>query len=105
MNDTQGMILGLLTRGPRTGGEINRAAKGLAEFWTYTKSQTYRELRTLQAAGLIKAGKPNRQNSVVYSLAARGRKEFNAWLQKPGKVTIRDSERLRKHLTTYATEG
>lgn len=81
-------ILGLLSYGPMTGYELNRAFHAsLAFFWKATMSQVYRELKQMEQKGWVSAttiiqhnGKPNKKE---YTLTQEGREAFVRWLAGP----------------------
>ncbi len=91
LNATQGSLLGFLHDGPLTGWDlIRRVEGGLSRFWNVTSSHVYRELRVLEARGLIEAGEPEVRDRVPFSITASGRKEFRQWIQRsPGSEQIR----------------
>ncbi len=91
LNATQGSVLGFLCDGPMTGWEVlQRVERGLARFWNVTPSHVYRELRTLEERGLIKAQAPGVRDRVAYSITAAGRRAFERWIsQPPGPEQIR----------------
>ncbi len=91
LNATQGSVLGFLCDGPMTGWDVlQRVERGLARFWNVTPSHVYRELRTLEERGLIKARAPGVRDRVAYSVTAAGRRAFEHWIsQPPGEEQIR----------------
>jgi DNA-binding PadR family transcriptional regulator len=91
LNATQGSVLGFLCDGPMTGWDVlQRVERGLARFWNVTPSHVYRELRTLEERGLIKAHTPGVRDRVAYSITAAGRRAFQQWIsQPPGPEQIR----------------
>jgi DNA-binding PadR family transcriptional regulator len=108
MNDTQGMILGFLSLGiPMNGGELNRAAQQpeIREFWSSTKSQVYREIDNLLEAKLVKARARGPRNGRPVQITAKGLKAYRAWLERDGKVLIRDGVKLRKHFRGLGATG
>ena len=63
LNATQGSLLGFLHDGPKTGWDLLQEVEGgLDRFWNITSSHVYRELRTLEDRGLVKAAPPGRAN-------------------------------------------
>ncbi len=84
LNSTSAALLGLLLDGPMTGGQLVAAAEQrLGSFWSVTRSQVYRELPALAAAGLVKAGKPGERSSQPYAVTPAGRRAFAGWLSEP----------------------
>lgn len=91
LNPTAASLLGLLHGGPMTGWELVSAAEtAIGPFWSLTRSQVYRELAAMSAAGLLEAGPPGRRDARPYTLTTDGRAAFAAWLQRgPDAETIR----------------
>ena len=91
LNATQGSLLGFLHDGPRTGWDLLQAVKaGLDRFWNITSSHVYRELRTLEDRGLVRADAPGRRDRRPYTITAAGRRAFRAWLHdEPAPEQIR----------------
>lgn len=113
LNATQGSLLGFLSDGPMTGWDVlQRVERGLARFWNVTPSHVYRELRTLEERGLIRAHAPGVRDRVAYSVTVAGRRAFERWISEPpGPEQIRfpllvtlwfgrhvDPDRLRQFL-------
>lgn len=87
VNATAAALLGLLHAGPMTGGQLVAAAgEQFGAFFTVTRSQVYRELPVLAAAGLLKQGCTGARTSRSYTITAAGRRAFHAWLGGPGGV-------------------
>jgi DNA-binding PadR family transcriptional regulator len=85
VNATAAALLGLLHDGPMTGGQLVAAAgEGLGSFFAVTRSQVYRELPVMAAAGLLKRGKRGARSSQQYAITAAGRRSFTAWLRSGG---------------------
>ncbi|MHA6780568.1 PadR family transcriptional regulator [Pseudonocardia saturnea] len=81
VNATAAALLGLLHSGPMSGGQlVALAAERFGSFFAVTRSQVYRELPALTAAGLLKPGKQGPRASQQYSITAAGRRSFAAWL-------------------------
>src|SRR5438552_16084435 len=91
LNATQGSLLGCLHGGPRAGWDLlQEVERGLSRFWNITSSHVYRELRTLEARRLIRAGAPGARDRRPFTLTAAGKREFRAWIaQAPGPEQIR----------------
>ena len=88
-------ILGLLSREPQSGYDLNRAFNSsIVYFWYADQSQIYRTLDRLEADGAISTqvipqnGRPDRR---VHSLTESGRAELDAWLMSPLEpATVKD---------------
>ena len=88
-------ILGLLSRQPQSGYDLNRAFNSsIVYFWYADQSQIYRTLDRLEADGAIstrvipQSGRPDRR---VHSLTESGRAELDAWLMSPLEpATVKD---------------
>ncbi|MGE3288728.1 MAG: PadR family transcriptional regulator [Pseudonocardia sp.] len=91
LNPTAASLLGLLHHGPMTGWElVSSAQTAIGPFWSLTRSQVYRELSAMTAAGLLEAGPRGRRDARPYALTADGRAAFAAWLERgPDAETIR----------------
>ncbi|MGH2718909.1 MAG: PadR family transcriptional regulator [Actinomycetota bacterium] len=91
INPTAASLLGFLYWQPMSGGEIERAVEAsVGRFWSLTRSQVYRELAALAAAGLVKVGPVGPRRRQPYKLTAKGKKAFLRWLQEePGPDLIR----------------
>ena len=91
LNATQGSLLGFLHDGPMTGWDLlQQIQSGLARFWNITTSHVYRELRTLEERGLVRAGAPGARDRRPFTITAAGRRAFTAWMnEEPGAEQIR----------------
>jgi DNA-binding PadR family transcriptional regulator len=91
LNATQGSLLGFLHDGPMTGWDLLRQIQsGLARFWNITTSHVYRELRTLEERGLVRAGAPGARDRRPFAITAAGRRAFRAWMkEEPGAEQMR----------------
>lgn len=91
MNATAASLLGFLHERPMSGWDLLATAEVLiGDFWSITRSQVYRELAAMEAAGLIVAGPPGPRERRPYELTDAGRSAFRAWLQQPpGSEQIR----------------
>ena len=90
-NATQASVLGFLHEGPATGWDlIEEVRRGLARFWNVTSSHVYRELKTLEARGFVKAGAAGARDRRPFSITPAGRRAFARWIrQEPGPEQIR----------------
>ncbi len=85
VNATAAALLGLLHEGPMSGGQLVAAAgERFGSFFAVTRSQVYRELPVLAAAGLLKKGKQGARSSQQFAITAAGRRSFTAWLCSGG---------------------
>ena len=91
LNATAAALLGFLHETPMSGWDLHTTADTLiGDFWTVTRSQVYRELAAMEAAGLVVAGPPGPRDRRPYELTDAGRSAFREWLQRPpGSEQIR----------------
>jgi DNA-binding PadR family transcriptional regulator len=91
VNPTQASLLGFLHGGPKTGWDLlTEVSRGLSRFWNVTSSHVYRELKTLEARGLITAGPTGPRDKRPYTITDAGRDAFAAWLrEEPGAEQVR----------------
>lgn len=91
INATAASLLGFLHSGPMTGWELDAAVEGsIANFWNVTRSQVYRELRTLADMGYVKAGDTGPRDRQPYAITESGRAAFADWIVRdPGPPIIR----------------
>lgn len=91
VNATSASLLGYLYWRPMSGGEIVAAVEGsVGHFWNVTRSQIYRELQALDAAGLVAVGETGPRRRRPYAITEAGRAAVLAWLhQDPGPDLIR----------------
>jgi DNA-binding PadR family transcriptional regulator len=81
VNSTAAALLGLLHAGPMTGGQLVTAASDrFGAFFSVTRSQVYRELPALAAAGLLRPGDQGPRASQQYALTPAGKRAFKSWL-------------------------
>jgi DNA-binding PadR family transcriptional regulator len=107
VNSTAAALLGLLHAGPMTGGQLVAAATDrFGAFFSVTRSQVYRELPTLTAAGLLRLGEQGPRASQQYVLTPAGKRAFRSWLvDDTGADTLRSPLVLRLlHAGTLPTE-
>ncbi len=97
VNATAAALLGLLHEGPMSGGQLVAAAtERFGSFFSVTRSQVYRELPALAAAGLLERGKQGPRASQQYAITAAGKRAFTRWLtESPGRDAIRNPVALR----------
>ncbi len=91
MNATAAALLGFLHERPMSGWDLLTTARELiGDFWTVTRSQVYRELTAMEAAGLVVAGPPGPRERRPFEITDAGRAAFSEWLgQPPGSEQIR----------------
>ena len=91
INATAASLLGFLVPQSRTGWELMACIEdSIGEFWNVTRSQVYRELGTLAAAGLVRPGALGPRDRRPYEITEEGRAAFNDWInQEPGDGLIR----------------
>jgi DNA-binding PadR family transcriptional regulator len=91
LNATAASLLGFLQEGPMTGWDlVSTARHWIADFWTLTQSQVYRELAAMADAGLVEAGERGRRDRQPFRITEAGKAAFAAWVdQEPGLETIR----------------
>ena len=91
MNATAAALLGFLHERPMSGWDLLATAEALiGDFWTVTRSQVYRELTTMESAGLVVAGPPGPRERRPFEITDAGRAAFAEWLRRaPGSEQIR----------------
>jgi DNA-binding PadR family transcriptional regulator len=85
LTTTEGVILGLLSEGARSGYDLlKRAERSVGHMWAPAKSQLYAVLPRLVEAGLATRKKvpgERRPDKQVYRLTASGRSAVQYWLE------------------------
>jgi DNA-binding PadR family transcriptional regulator len=91
INSTAASLLGFLHFGPRTGWELAELVeRTIGNFWNVTRSQVYRELRTLDKLGLVEPGEVGPRARRPFSVTEPGKAAFKEWIaQEPGQELIR----------------
>jgi DNA-binding PadR family transcriptional regulator len=91
LNPTAASLLGFLHQGPMAGWDLAQLVETtIGDFWNVTRSQIYRELRSLQGIGLVEAGEAGVRERRPYSITDSGREAFSAWIaREPGDDLIR----------------
>ncbi len=91
INPTAASLLGFLHAGPMTGWELDRTvATTISAFWNVTRSQVYRELRTLADLELVEAAHAGPRERRPYAITQAGREAFARWIAlDPGPAIIR----------------
>ena len=84
LNPTAASLLGFLQLGPMTGWDLDGWVRNsIGNFWNVTRSQIYRELRTLTERGYVKAGSSGPRDRVPYAITNKGRAAFKRWIAEP----------------------
>ena len=86
LNPTAATLLGFLHRGPMTGWDLAQMAEMvIGDFWNVTRSQVYRELRTLEGLELVAADTAATREKRPYSITDQGRTAFATFINRePG---------------------
>lgn len=90
LNATAASLLGFLHHGPQSGYELAQSIDGsIGNFWNVTRSQIYRELKTLAEAGYVRVGATGARERQPYTLTATGRRAFASFMAKdpPPEIT------------------
>jgi DNA-binding PadR family transcriptional regulator len=99
LNPTAASLLGYLDLGPMTGWDLDQwVATSIGNFWNVTRSQIYRELRTLTERGYAEAGTSGPRDRVPYTITDAGRAAFKEWIAQPPPP---DTIRSRLLLTVF----
>ena len=90
-NATACTLLGFLHERPMTGWELSEVVTAtIGFFWNVTRSQIYRELRSLEQNGLVVGGERGSRDKRHYTITDAGRKAFSEWISKePGPEVAR----------------
>jgi PadR family transcriptional regulator AphA len=89
LTPTAKVILGMLSRGPRTGYELKSFVdRSTRFFWAASYGQIYPELRALEAAGLIQGEEApaGGRRRTVYRITRGGEAALRGWLTEPPEV-------------------
>jgi DNA-binding PadR family transcriptional regulator len=91
LNATAASLLGFLHKRPETGWDLVEAVEAsVGYFWNVTRSQVYRELKTLAAEGYVTAKRAGVRDKVPYAITAAGKAAFADWLaREPGPEIMR----------------
>jgi DNA-binding PadR family transcriptional regulator len=91
LNATAASLLGFLQAGPRSGWELVQTVEAsIGNFWNVTRSQVYRELRSLEEQGLVEAGETGPRDRRPYTVTEAGRRTFTQWIaREPGPDLVR----------------
>jgi len=92
LSSTEAAVLGLLSRGERSGYDLNKLAEGgVGYVWAPAKSQIYAVLPRLVASGYASARslrQKRRPDKQLYRLTAKGRRALRAWLEAPAEEPV-----------------
>jgi len=91
LNATACSLLGFLHDRPLTGWELSEVVSmTIGNFWNVTRSQVYRELKTLEAEGHVIGGERGVRDKRAYEITESGRAAFADWIrQEPGPEMTR----------------
>jgi DNA-binding PadR family transcriptional regulator len=99
LSPTAYVILGLVSREPRSGYEIKAVVDNSTRFfWAASYGQIYPELKRLAEAGLLKGAEAptGGRRRTVYAITADGEEELKAWLRQPPETYEMREEGLLK---------
>lgn len=99
LSATAYVILGMVSREPRSGYEIKAAVDNTTRFfWAASYGQIYPELKRLSEAGLIEGIDASRgdRKRTIYEITADGEAELKDWLRKPPETVEMREEGLLK---------
>jgi DNA-binding PadR family transcriptional regulator len=84
---------------------VGAVDSSIGYFWNLTRSQVYRELRTLADLELVEIGEAGPRDRRPYSITEAGRQAFFSWLrQDPGDDLIRMQALLKFFFSDYIDE-
>jgi PadR family transcriptional regulator AphA len=99
LSATAYVILGMVSREPRSGYEIKAAVDNTTRFfWAASYGQIYPELKRLSEAGLVEgvdASQGDRKRT-RYAITADGKAELKDWLRRPPEASEMREEGLLK---------
>lgn len=99
LNPTAFVILGLVSRRPRSGYEIKAAVDNSTRFfWAASYGQIYPELKRLSKAGLVEGSDlpTGGRKRTVYAITEIGKAALKDWLQQPPQTYEMREEGLLK---------
>ncbi|HEY6551679.1 MAG TPA: PadR family transcriptional regulator [Solirubrobacterales bacterium] len=99
MSPTAYVILGMVSREPRSGYEIKALVDETTRFfWAASYGQIYPELKRLSEAGLVKGQDAPRgdRKRTVYAITANGEVALEDWLRQPPQTFEMREEGLLK---------
>jgi DNA-binding PadR family transcriptional regulator len=104
------VVLGMISRGARTGYEIKKGvATSIRFFWTISEAQIYPSLERLERAGLV-ASRPapkGRRRRQVFELTRAGGQALHDWLalSEPMPFELRDVGLVRLFFADALSRG
>ena len=99
LSPTAYVILGMVSREPRSGYEVKALVDNSTRFfWAASYSQIYPELKRLAEAGLIEGSDAPRggRKRTVYAITGAGREALGGWLRQPPQTYEMRDEGLLK---------
>jgi len=99
LGPTAYVILGLVSKEPRSGYEIKAVVDGSTRFfWAASYGQIYPELKRLAEAGLVNGTETptGGRRRTVYAITADGEEELKTWLRQPPETFEMREEGLLK---------
>jgi DNA-binding PadR family transcriptional regulator len=99
LSPTAYVILGMVSREPRSGYEIKAIVDQTTRFfWAASYGQIYPELKRLSEAGLVNGidSPTGGRKRTVYEITADGEAELKAWLRQPPRTFEMRDEGLLK---------
>ncbi len=99
LSATAYVILGMVSREPRSGYEIKTAVDNSTRFfWAASYGQIYPELKRLSEAGLVEGvdASTGDRKRTRYAITADGEAELKDWLRKPPETLEMREEGLLK---------
>jgi DNA-binding PadR family transcriptional regulator len=99
LSPTAYVILGMVSREPRSGYEIKAVVDDSVRFfWAASYGQIYPELKRLTEAGLVEGSDVPRgeRKRTVYAITAEGETALVEWLRQPPETTEMREEGLLK---------
>jgi PadR family transcriptional regulator AphA len=99
LSATAYVILGMVSREPRSGYEIKALVDDTTRFfWAASYGQIYPELKRLSEAGLVEGSDVPRgeRKRTVYAITRDGRRELKDWLRQPPQTVEMREEGLLK---------
>lgn len=99
LTPTAYVILGMVSREPRSGYEIKALVDDSTRFfWAASYGQIYPELKRLSAAGLVEGRDEPRgeRRRTVYAITPAGMEELRLWLRRPPETFEMREEGLLK---------
>lgn len=99
LSATAYVILGMISREPRSGYEIKAAVDNTTRFfWAASYGQIYPELKKLSEAGLVEGidASTGDRKRTRYAITADGEQELKDWLRRPPETKEMREEGLLK---------